>query len=544
MMGIAMSHYVTRRGFIKTASAAALAATAGNAFAQLRGKRPNIVLLMADDMGFSDIGCYGGEIETPNLDRLAAGGMRFTQFYNNAKCAPTRASILTGLYSQQVGCHNGPETMRDCVTIAEVLGPAGYRNYMTGKWHARELPTDRGFDRYFGLADGCCNFFNPGEPRPGEPEPAEKNYPRKFSRDGEVMEPFTPEDPDFYTTDAFTDEAIGYLREHDTSNPFFLYIGYTAPHYPLQAPEEDIAKYRGKYLKGWDQLRVERHRRQLDMGLLDEKWALAPRDPRVASWEDVETREAWDLEAMPGGSMSLTWDHAKDRELWDLKMAVYAAMVDRMDQNIGRLMEQIRAMGEEENTLVLFLSDNGGCAEIRNQTPDVPPGPVNSYRTVDPPWANAQNTPFRYYKRYDHEGGIATPLVAYWPERVPAGTISHEVGHIIDMMATCAELGEAEYPQISGDRNVLALEGKSLLPILEGGTRDGHDAICWQFQDCRALRSGKWKLVTVDGGDWELYDMEADRTELNNLAGDMPDRVKELDAKWDAWAERCGAKPA
>jgi len=500
--------------------------------------RPNFVVIMADDMGYSDIGCYGGEIETPHLDRLAAGGLRFSQFYNNAKCAPTRASLLTGRYAQQVGCHNDPVVMRDCVTIAEALRTAGYATYMAGKWHAGELPTDRGFDRYYGLTDGCCNFFNPGEQREGEPKPAEKNYPRKWSRDGAVMQPYTPEDKDFYTTDAFTDFAVETLASHDAAKPFLLYIGYTAPHYPLHAPEEDIAKYRGKYRIGWDALREQRHARQTAMGLLDAAWPLSPRDPHVAAWERVAEPEAWNLKGLTGGrEAGLPWEHARDADLWDLKMAVYAAMVDRMDRNIGRVLAQLEAMGAAENTLVLFLSDNGGCAELRNDTPDVPPGPVNSYRSVDPPWANAQNTPFRDYKRYLTEGGISTPLIAHWPGRIAGGTITHAAGHVIDLLPTLLDAAGAAYPA-----EAPKIEGSSLLPVMTQAAPGGDRELYWAFGMEAAMRLGDWKIVHGAKEPWHLYDMKHDRTELNDLAAEQPERVQSMAAAWDVWAATVGIK--
>lgn len=502
---------------------------------------PNIVVIMADDMGYSDIGCYGGEIDTPNLNRMADEGMRFTQFYNNAKCAPTRASLLTGLYSQQCGVHNNPVVMKNCTTIAEVLGAAGYRTYMAGKWHSAELPTDRGFDRYYGLADGCANYFNPGEQRDGEAAPAEKNYPRRWSEDGKVKQPYTPKNPDFYATDAFTDHALEYLDTHPKDKPFLLYLAYTAPHYPLQAPEAEIAKYRGKYKIGWDQLRDERHTRMIDMGIVDKAWSLAPRDPHVPSWADLENPDAWGTKGyVSSKSGGLSLESARDRDMWDLKMAVYAAMVDRMDQNIGRLLAKLEALGVEDNTLVLFLSDNGGCAELRHATPDVPPGPVNSYRTVDPPWAQAQNTPFRKYKRWDHEGGISTPLIAHWPKTITPGTITTQPGHLIDFMATFIDIANAKYPDTFAGKPIPPLEGKSLLPIFRGEDRAGHDYICWQFSDSRAIRQGKWKLVQ-GGGPWELYDMDADRTEVNDLAAQFPERVAAMAALWSDWAKRCGA---
>ena len=536
----------SRRSFLKGAAAAVAGATLypGVHAAARSAARPNIVLIMADDMGYSDVGCYGGEIATPNLDRLAEGGVRFTQCYSNAKCAPTRASLLTGLYSQQVGVHNAPVEMRNCVTIAEALKAAGYRTLMTGKWHADELPVERGFDRYYGLADGCCNYFNPGEQRPGEPKPAENRYPRKWAIDGQIHQPYTPEDPDFYTTDAFTDYALQYLDQYGHEDqPFFLYVAYTAPHYPLHARPEDIAKYRGKYMIGWDAMRRRRLERMVKMGLIDERWGLAPRDARVPAWEDVEVKAKWDLEALQHrGGRGLSWEDACDRDAWDLKMAVYAAMVDRMDQNIGRILGKISELGKEDTTLVLFLSDNGGCAELRHTTPDVPPGPVNSYHSVDPPWANVQNTPFRKYKRWDHEGGIATPLIAHWPERIKPGQITRQVAHVIDIMATCVDVAGTTHPSTFKGRTVLPIEGKSLLPILRGEEREGHDALYWQFDNCRAVRRGKWKAVRVAGSAWELYDMERDRTELHNLAEERPELVRELAEAWERWAKRCGAK--
>lgn len=506
----------SRRDFLRAAGLLAGSAVLGRA-APARS-RPNVLLIMADDMGFSDLGCYGGEIRTPNLDRLAQGGIRFTQFYNNAKCGPTRASLLTGQYSQAVG----GGAMGRAVTIAEALRPAGYRTLMTGKWHAPSLPVRRGFDRYFGLADGCCNYFNPGKQRPGEPPPGRKwKRWRRWAIDEKEFKPYTPEDPDFYTTDAFTDYALQYLeRYRGEDKPFFLYLAYTAPHYPLHAWPQDIARYRGTYRKGWDELRRERHARMLDMGLVDPQWPLSPRDPRCPAWDEVGKKDEWEL-----------------------KMAVYAAMVDRMDQNIGRLLAKLEDLGELDDTLILFLSDNGGCAENVNKTPDIPPGPLPSYRTVDRPWANASNTPFRKYKRYDHEGGIATPLIAHWPAGIrQRGAITHQWGHIVDILPTCLEVAGAPYPEERDGQEILPLEGKSLLPVLQGEKREGHESICWQFSSARAVRQGKWKLVVDGKGPWELYDLEVDRTELHDLASTHPQKVEELAAVWNAWAERVGAR--
>ena len=520
-----------RRAFLRGVGMGAVAA-AGPAWLRAAGAkvegpgvaqgRPNILLIMADDMGWSDIGCYGGEVRTPNLDGLASRGIRFTQFYNNAKCSPTRASLLTGLYSQQVG-EAAMGTCTRCVTIAEVLKAAGYRTLMTGKWHQNSLPVRRGFDRYFGLADGCCNFWNPGKQREGEPAPGRKlSGWRRWAIDEKEYTPYTPEKKDFYTTDAFTDYAIQYLDQYGKEDrPFFLYLAYTAPHYPLHAWPEDIARYRGTYRIGWDELRRRRFARQAKMGLIDRSYRLSPRDDGVPKWEDVPE---------------------KDRDEWDLKMAVYAAMIDRMDQNIGRVLEKVRQLGKADNTLVLFLADNGGCAERVHKTPDIPPGPLASYRTVDPPWANASNTPFRKYKSWDHEGGICTPLIAYWPARIrQGGQVTAQAGHIIDILATCADVAGAEYPAEFNGQKVLPLEGRSLLPVLDGKQREPHEAIYWQYGGCRAVRCGNWKLVAARGKDWELYDLSADRTELNNLAPAEPQRVEKMAALHAAWQAKCKA---
>jgi len=501
--------------------AAALAAPA-----MLRGAmagkatRPNIVLIMADDMGYSDIGCYGGEIKTPNLDKLAKGGIRFTQFYNNAKCGPTRASLLTGQYSQAVGESN----MERGATIGEVLRPAGYRTICSGKWHQRPLPTTRGFDRYFGLADGCCNFWNPGtKARPGEGAPGRKKRgARRWAIEGKAIAGYVPEDKNFYTTDAFADYAIARLEEYkDEDKPFLLYIPFTAPHYPLHAWPADIAKYRGKYRIGWDELRTQRYKRMIDMGLIDKKWALPPRDQSSKEWAILSDA---------------------DKDQWDLRMAVYAAMIDRMDQAIGRVLDTIRKQGKADNTLVLFLADNGGCSERVNTTPKIPPGAVESYRSVDPAWANASNTPFRKFKSWDHEGGVATPLIAYWPKVITKGLggFTNQVGHLIDFLPTFMELAGADYPAEVDGRKVQPVDGKSLVPIFTGEQREGHKAIFWQYGGARAVRQGKWKLVGR-GSKWELYDMEADRTELHDLSAAQPERVKELTTLWDAWAQRCRA---
>ncbi|MFH1719509.1 MAG: arylsulfatase [Planctomycetota bacterium] len=495
----------TRRDFLKAMGlgVASLMAPKLVAAAGSKVRKPNIVLILADDMGFSDLGCYGGEIDTPNLDGMAAQGIRFSQFYNCAKCTPTRNSILTGLYHQQADVGKGG----NCVTIAEALHEAGYTTLAAGKWHVGGTPMDRGFDRYFGMLGGSCSYFVPDE---------------TFRLD---REPFTTDDKNFYTTNVFTDHALKFLDEAGRKDkPFFLYMAYNAPHYPLHALPEDIEKYRGKFMKGWDLLRKERYERLIRMGLIDKKWGLSARGAdRHKSFSDVPP-----------------WDQVEDKRGEDLKMAVYAAMVDRMDRNIGRILNKLRELKAEDNTLVMFLSDNGGCPYERNRPADIAPGPAESYRTYDSPWANVSNTPFRLYKRFNHEGGNSTPFIVRWPEVIKkGGDITPQVGHIIDVMATCVDVAQARYPSQYKGHKITELEGKSLLPIFEGRRRQGHDALFWEYMNNKAVRQGKWKLVTVGDNPWELYDMETDRTELNDLSAKMPDKVEELAGLYEAWVRRC-----
>jgi arylsulfatase A-like enzyme len=531
-----MDRIMNRREFIRVAGAGAAAVVLPGWLNSLRagegkGKRPNIVLIMADDMGYSDIGCYGGEVNTPNLDRLAAGGLRFTQFYNGARCCPTRASLLTGLYPHQAGVghmvgNRGYPAYQGylnekCVTIAEALKPAGYRTLMSGKWHVGEdrphWPVDRGFDKHYGLISGGANYFDITKAKA-------KGVKRKMAIDDE---PYMPPKEGFYITDAFSENAVKFIDSYGRGKePFFLYLAYTAPHWPLHAWPEDIAKYKGKYLKGWDKLRRERYERMIKMGLISKKWAMSPRD--TATWP---------------------WVEEKDKELMDLKMAVYAAQIERMDYGIGRVLDKIKEIGAQENTLVMFLSDNGGCAEggpvgFDNRKNGLPPGGVDSYMSYGLSWANASNTPFRRYKHWVHEGGIATPFVAYWPALIKnGGAVTHQVGHIVDVMATCLEVAGVEYPTTYKNQEIIPLEGKSLLPIFEGRTRQGHEALYWEHEGNRAVRQGKWKLVSAHGKGWELYDLEADRTELNNLAQEYPQKVEQLRTMYQRWAERCGVLP-
>ena len=492
-----------------------LAVLGGWAGASLAAERPNIILIMCDDMGWSDIGCYGGEVDTPNLNRLAAEGLRFTHFYNNAKCTTTRASVVSGLYPR----NSGSRVTENMVTLGEAMGLAGYQTSLTGKWHlgskAPNRPIDRGFDDYYGLMDGCCNFFNPAQQDP----PFKGSRFRVFGQGDELITEF-PED--FYTTDAFTDHAIATVKRFAGNEaPFLLHLCYTAPHYPLHAKPEDIAKYRGRYKSiGWDKLREQRYARQLKMGLIDPKWELSGEDSKTYDWEKA------------------------DRDWEDHRMATYAAMIDSMDQNIGRLLETLEELKIADNTVILFLSDNGGCSEEPGgRDTSAEPGIRETYTAVGPAWGWAQNAPFRRYKSWVNEGGISTPLIVRWPGKVQAGTLTHEVGHIIDFLPTFLDLAGAEYPQEYQGNKIMPVEGKSLVPILRGGSREGHDALFWEWSGNCAVREGKWKLVWDKlVKEWELYDLEADRTELNNLADKMAKRVDRMAGMYAEWARATGRK--
>lgn len=500
-----------------------LAAAAGAA------ERPNIVIMMADDMGFSDIGCYGSEIQTPNVDKLAANGVRFTQFYNAGRCCPTRASLLTGLYAHLAGVgHMTNEAdfrfdlgyegyrgqlNRQCVTIAEALEPAGYRTLMAGKWHVGTYPgmwpTDRGFARFFGLIRGASNFFRPAPDK-------------LLTLDRQRVIP----GKDFYTTDAFTDNAIDFVREadeRDDEQPFFLYLAYTSPHWPLHAWPEDIAKYRGRYRQGWQELRKSRLARMQRIGLLKESVRLTEQD-------------------------SLPWDAlpASLQDEMDLRMAVYAAMIDRMDQNIGKLVQTLTELGELDNTLIFFLADNGGCAEGGQ----IGRGPVSNMWTREgyshsygQGWANASNTPFRRFKHWVDEGGIATPLVVQWPEAIEGGgRWVREPAHLIDLMATALDVSGAEYPETLNGNPIRPLEGESLRPAFGGGSID-REAIYWEHEGNRAVRMGKWKLVAKHGEAWRLHDMDADRSELRDVGAANASVREQMTALYEAWARRAGVLP-
>ena len=464
-------------------------------------ERPNIVLIMADDLGFADLGCYGSEIATPNLDTLAANGLRFTQFYNTAKCHSSRVSLLTGLYCDQAGSTK----LSRGATIAEVLSRAGYFTAMAGKWHLTRQPTDFGFKRYWGHLSGATNFFT------GD---------NTFRLNGEKWEvPATLNGRPFYTTHAITDFALDFMEEATREeDPFLLYVAFNAPHYPLQAPEQEVLKYEGRYDRGWDQLRVERHRRQIRSGLLPEKWKLSPRPDHIPAWNSLSaTERQWEAD----------------------RMEVFAAMVDVLDQNIGRLVEFLRDKGIFDNTLILFCSDNGACPFERTRGRYLKPWDPKSYWTYDASWAHAGNTPFRLYKQNQHEGGISSPLIVHWPEglKTKRGAVTSQPGHLIDFMATFIDLTGAAYPKQIADRHIDPLRGKSLLPIFEGKTRQPHETLYFHFGTDRALRQGPWKLVSAKLGKWELYNMDEDRTELNDLSGSKPDRLAAMRAEWFRMAE-------
>lgn len=534
-------------------------------------RRPNIVLIMADDMGYSDIGCYGSEIRTPNIDRLAANGVRLTQFYNTSRCCPTRASLLTGLYSHQTGiglmtgdrgydAYRGDLNQR-CVTIAEALRPAGYRNYMSGKWHVtrhvsanspqHNWPLQRGFDRFYGTIIGAGSFFDPATLCRGNtfvtPENDTEYQPERF-----------------YYTDAISDQAVRFVREHgedEQPEPFFLYVAYTTAHWPMHALEPDIAKYEGTYDNGFEATREARLLKAQKLGVLDETWAMSP---LPKSWEDTPHHE-WETRSMQ----------------------VYAAMVDRMDQGIGKIVAELERQDVLDDTLIIYLQDNGGCAEwfgrssnakqikdkkyeplgrdgLQKQIwtpmqtrdgravrtgPEVMPGAEDTFIAYGRGWANVSNTPFRGYKHDSLEGGISTPFVVHWPNGIPVerrNAIAGEPAHLIDVMPTLLATASASYPKQSGERAITPLEGTSLLPLLAGDAIQRAAPLCFEHHGNLALREGRWKIVSMhrkgEARRWQLYDMDTDRTELHDLAAKHPEKLKQLVAQWQSWADRVGVQ--
>ncbi|MEK6238388.1 MAG: arylsulfatase [Planctomycetales bacterium] len=535
---------------------------------------PNIVVIMSDDMGFSDVGCYGGEINTPTLDRLAANGIRFTQFYNTARCCPTRAALLTGVYQHQagIGLMTGDKKLpgyrgelgRDAATFAEAIKGGGYRAYMSGKWHVTrftrpEGPTDnwplqRGFDKFYGTIIGAGSFYDPAT----------------LCRGNTFITPVN--DPDYkpktyYYTDAISDNAVTFLKEHEKESPdkpLLLYVAYTCAHWPMHALPRDVAKYKGKYDGGFAPIREARLKRMKELGLVSADTKLSPQSDR--------------------------WDAVADKPWEARNMEVYAAMIDSMDQGIGRITAELKRQGKLDDTLILFLQDNGGCAEgFGRYTPKrpyptdlVPLGPDDFQKKIWPPmrtrdgrplrtgpgvmagpedtfigygrgWANVSNTPFREYKHFAHEGGVSTPLIVHWPAGIDAsrnGSLERQPGHVIDVMATCLDAAGVQYPARIGEHQLQPLEGVSLLPAFAGKSLQRKDAIYFEHHLNCAIRDGDWKLVRkgATGKDaklypWELYNMKTDRAELNDLAADQPDKVAELASKWEAWALRARVKP-
>jgi arylsulfatase A-like enzyme len=533
-------------------------------------QKPNIVVILGDDIGFSDIGCYGGEIATPNLDALAKGGVRFTQFYNTARCCPTRASLLTGLHPHQAGIghmmddrgHDGYRGTlnRQCVTIAEALKPAGYRSYAVGKWHVtpgqtaaklavtNNWPLQRGFDRFYGTIHGAGSYFDPSS----------------LVRDNRLIT--VANDPEYqpkqyYYTDAIADHAVKFIREHareQKTQPFFLYTAFTAAHWPLHAKDSDIAKYKGRYDGGYEPVRAARRAKLKQLGLLDEKW---------------------------GGPLPAErWDDVKDKAFEARCMEVYAAQIDSMDQGIGRIIAELKAQKQFENTLIFYLQDNGGCAELigrgtnftaRGEKPSLPPmarddqqhdstprqtrdgfpvrqglgvmpGGPDTYIAYGRGWAQVSNTPFREYKHWTHEGGISTPLIAHWPDGVARsrrGKLESQPGQLVDIMATVLDVTGAKYPAEFRGEKIKPLEGASLNPAFKGKSIQRTQPLVWEHEGNRAIRDGQWKLVAKENKPWELYDLTADRGELHDLASSEPARVGKMSESWDAWATRANVLP-
>ncbi|MBT1688506.1 arylsulfatase [Dawidia soli] len=499
-------------------------------------QRPNIVLILADDMGYSDLSSYGGEVSTPHLDKLASGGIRYKQFYNAARCCPTRASLMTGVYPHQAGMgwmaaadlgtppYQG-NLNNHCVTIAEVLKSAGYGTYMAGKWHLtneRKIdgmvtdswPKQRGFDRYFGIIPGGSNYFTPVIYSNNDRYPAPAG---------------------FYLTNAISDTTVHYIDRHFAqrkNTPMFMYVAYTAPHWPLHALQKEIDKYKKRYLAGWDKIRQERFERQMKLGVIPKGTLLSPRDQQVESWESLSEEK---------------------RNEMAMRMAIYAAQIDIMDQGIGRIVAKLKEKEQLDNTLILFLSDNGACAEfISSGQSKVVNGKEDTFESYRMPWANVGSTPFREYKHYTHEGGIATPLIAHWPagiEREFNNTFVKEYGHVSDIMATCVDVAGATYPARYKGNAITPLEGKSLVPHFTGHSNN-RGVVYWEHEANIAMRDGKWKLVASTPEDkgfskesLELFDMEADPSEMKNLASKYPDRVNAMYDNWLTWANKIGAFP-
>jgi len=498
--------------------------------------RPNIILILADDMGFSDIGCYGSEIETPNLDKLADNGLRYTQFYNTSRCCPTRASLLTGLYPHQTGLgwmtrldlgkpgYTG-ELNNQCVTLGEVLKETGYSTYISGKWHVNKddecqpdspkhnWPLHRGFDKFFGILKGASDYFIPDNLYEGDVhiQPGEN----------------------FYFTDAVNDHASKFINEHFESKnekPFFMYVAHIAPHWPLHAKPEDIKKYQGKYMEGWTKTRQKRYERMLKLGVIPPDTKLSKPGDRVLDWESLSEEQKQDM---------------------DKRMAIFAAQVDAMDQGIGRIVKTLEKQGQLDNTLIVFLSDNGSSSlsVSRKSKSFEDLGTQKSFESYGVSWTNVSNTPMKYYKLYEHEGGVATPMIVHWPKGIKdKGVLRNQVGHVMDFMPTLMDLSGAAYPKEYKNNTILPLEGESLVATFNSDKH--HDrTVFFEHVANRGVRDGDWKLVSLGKqqfpftSPWELYNLKEDRSETNNLAAKYPEKVKELTAKWNSWATRTNVFP-
>ena len=495
-------------------------------------QRPNVVVILADDMGFSDAGCYGGEIQTPHIDRLASGGLRFTQFYNTTRCWPTRACLLTGYYAQQVrrdavpgATWGGAAGQRPAWArlLPEMLRPLGYRSYHSGKWHVDGKVLAGGFDRSYCLEDHDRNF-----------------NPRRHALDDQPLPPVQPGGA-YYSTTAIAQHALDMLAEHHANHrdqPFFLYLAFTVPHFPLHALPEDIAIYRHRYTAGWDAVRQQRYERMKKLGLID--CPLAGLDPDVIPRWNLSEKELREQISSNEVGRAVPWESLspEQKRFQAEKMAIHAAMVHRMDIEIGRVVERLNAMGVFDDTLIFFLSDNGASAEQMNRgdkhDPRAALGSAGSFVCLGPGWSSASNAPFRLHKCWVHEGGIATPLVVHWPRGIKArGELRHTPSHVIDLAPTILELAGGDWPTRLQDKPVPPPAGKSLVPTFAKNVDALHEELWWFHEGNRAVRVGDWKLVSVGSGPWELYDMKSDRSETKNLALAHPDKVRQLEETWN-----------
>ncbi|WP_369013804.1 arylsulfatase [Flavobacterium anhuiense] len=506
--------------------------------AQTASAKPNVILILVDDMGYSDLGNYGSEIKTPNLDRLAKEGTRLREFYNNSICAPTRASLLTGQYQHKAGVGYFDVNLglpayqgylnKESLTLGEVFRSGGYSTLMSGKWHVgsedqSQWPNQRGFDKFYGILKGASNYFDT-KPLLFGTTP----YPVKMIRNNEELH---PKDDSYYFTDEIGNNAVTFLEEQNKENkPFFLYLAFTAPHWPLQAKPVDIAKYRGKFDEGWDILREKRIQKLRESGIILPNQTISPRDPEVPEWD------------------KLTYD---EKQFWKAKMEVYAAMVDNMDQNVGKVLDKLKALKKDKNTLIIFIADNGAQGGFNTYNPlrrglvrnDGPVGSSGSFDYQEQNWAYLSNTPLQDYKNNMHEGGFSSPFIAWYPSKIKAGRIDKGTGHIIDLAPTFYELAGIEYPKTLNGVNSNPLPGKSLLPVLFDNASEVNRGapLFWERAGNRAVREGKWKLVSIyPSYQWELYDLEADRGETNNVAAQNPGIVNDLSAKYFDWADKTG----